>query len=434
MKEVLFIAYHYPPIASGTARVKGFVQHLPELGYRPHILTTATYGQTSDPRVYRARELLGLYRFLFHRKQRGAIPIQRSFERTQMRGIRNLARQCKRFLFIPDGQIGWLPHALGMGLRLIRRHRIEVLYSTAPPFSAHLLGLMLKRLTGIPWVADFRDTWTYDPLDEALLALPTRLQIERWLECAVLHRANRAIAVTDVAFEDFAHRYPALRDRLLFIPNGFNPEDVPEPISCPAERARLRLVYTGSFSHSHVARSPKPFFEGVKRFAKRCPHEARKLEIVIVGALSPSERRCAAELAQVVKLVGPVSRQTAIGWQQRADVLLLSDHVHAVPASNIPGKCYEYLAAQKPIFALVPEGATRRLIEKLRAGICVFPDDVNAIERGLKKLLMARQNGALDTWRVSRAQLKCFHARTTAAQLTRCFDRITSDCPSRLPP
>jgi len=324
---------------------------------------------------------------------------------------------------IPDGQVGWLPHAFWVGLRLIRRHNIRVLYSTAPPYSSHLLGLMLHLATGVPWVADFRDAWTYDPLDSALQDLPRRLSIERWLESMVLRRANKVVAVTDVAYEDFADRFPFLQHRLELIPNGFDPEDLSPSIAQLPVGDRLKLVYTGSFSHSHISRSPKPFFDAVEGLVKRNPSWKKELEIVIVGPMSAEEEQCAMALVHmgIVKLKGPVSRVEAISWQQRADVLLLVDHIREVPASNIPGKCYEYLASHKPIFALVPEGATRRLIEALKAGICVFPDDVDAIDKGLERLLTAQ---SLDAWRVPGDHLLRFHHRTISAQLAQCFDEI----------
>lgn len=423
MKNALFVAYHYPPMVSGAARAKGLVRYLPEFGYRPHVLSATTYGQDPYPYVYRAHELLGLYRVMFNHKQHRLTSAQRSFERTEVQGLRHFVRQCKRCFFIPDGQLGWLPHALWVGLRLIRQHDIQLLYSTAPPFSSHLLAAGLQMLTGLPWVADFRDTWTYDPLDSALTDMPRRLQIERWLEKMVVHRAQRVVTVTDVACEDFGKRYPQIKGSLRCIPNGFDPDDLPEVHTQPLDDGVLRLVYTGTFSYSHVSRSPQAFFDGVKRVLDRQADLAKRLEIVIVGALSVAEQQCADVLVQkgVVKLVGAVSRQEAIVWQQQAHVLLLVDHERAVPASNVPGKCYEYLASQKPILALVPQGATRRLIERLNAGICVLPDDVEAIAQGLEQFLDAQN---LDGWRVSGDQLVAFEHRTTASQMAACFDEI----------
>ena len=423
MKDALFIAYHYPPMVSGASRVKGLVRYLPEFGYRPHVLTATTYGQDVYPQVYRAHELLGLYRALFNRKQHDLTPTQRSFERTDVQGLRQFVRQCKRCFFIPDGQLGWLPHALWVGLRLIRQQRIQLLYSTAPPFSSQLLALGLQRITGLPWVADFRDTWTYDPLDLALAEMPRRLQIEQWLEKKVVHRADRVVGVTDVACEDFGKRYPLIQDRLRCIPNGFDPNDLPDVQARPVNDGVLRLVYTGSFSFSHVSRSPQAFFDAVKRVVDNRVELFSKLKIVIVGALSEAEKKCANALVEagVVVLVGAVSRQEAIAWQQKADVLLLVDHAREVPASNIPGKCYEYLASQKPILALVPQGATRRLIERLRAGICVCPNDVNAIAQGLEELLDAQN---LDTWRVNKDKLVAYEHRSAALQMAACFDEV----------
>ena len=266
MKDALLVAYHYPPVTAGAARVQGFERHLPEFGYCPHILTTATFGSDLQPFVYRAHEILGIYRFLFNRKQAALDGPERARDRTHVGGLRAVVHQIKRLFLIPDGQMGWLPHALWVGLGLIRRRSISVIYSTGPPFSSHILGMVLQAWSGLPWVADFRDTWTYDPLDEALLNPSMRKQVEARLESMVIHRANGVVAVTDVALEAMRSAYPNRADRIRLIPNGFEPEGIARADNNKRETDRLRLVYTGSFAYSHGARSPRPPHH-------RCPHE-----------------------------------------------------------------------------------------------------------------------------------------------------------------
>jgi len=431
MTGVLFIAYYFPPMrTSGAVRAQGFVRYLPDYGYCPWVVTASTYGVDTTPHVVRAREALEGYRFLFNQRQRHLPPSQRTQARTAVWGIGRLAAWCKRHLLVPDAQIGWLPHALWLGMASIRRQRLRLICSTGPPFSSHLLGLGLKALTGLPWVADFRDTWTYDPLDEGLDASPARLGIERRMEAAVVRRADRIVAVTDVACNDFRSRFPSAAQKVRLIPNGFDSgggrsygalTDAPDGPFC--------LVHTGSFSYSHFRRSPQALFCALKTWLLKDVHLPDRLRVFLVGPLSPQETEMAAPLTQrgLVQLVGTLPQAEAIAWQRRAHALLLVDHPRpdAVRASNVPAKCYEYLSAGKPICALVPEGATRTLIQQLGAGLCASPDDPAGIREMLQQFLDGHRLGT--SWRVSPKALAPFERRALTGQLARCFGEAMAE-------
>ena len=425
MTGVLFIAYHYPPIAAGAERAKGFVRHLPRFGYRPYVLTTSTYGNDAGTDVYRAGELLGLYRSLFNSGQRTLDSVARPFVRTRAKGIGRFVAYLKQHLLIPDGQIGWLPHALHVALQMIRRHRIKLIFSTAPPYSAHVLGMALQEICGLPWVADFRDTWTFDPLDVRALEGRFRRGIETCLEARVARKARRVIGVSDVACSDFKCRFPDREDRVWCIPNGFEPDDLGTAQGDPRPAdAMLRLVYTGSFSRSHALRTPDCFFRALDQKG-----QVGRICVVLVGALDDRECALAAPLIEkgVLQVTGALPRCEALAWQRRADVLLLVDHPRQGLASNVPGKCYEYLASGKPIFALVPQGATRDLIESLNAGFCAPPDDVEAIGKGLMRLMDAHETSRLSAWRVPPEKLRCFHREEIAKTLARCFGDVLAE-------
>src|SRR4051812_8105794 len=122
---------------------------------------------------------------------------------------------------VPDlGLAGWLPFALPRALSLAAERRFDCVVTTSPPQSAHLIGLALRG-RGLPWVADLRDGWTFDPPRPPW---PTRGQdmADRALERVTLGRADRLVTVTAPIADDLARR---LGRKVAVITNGFDPEE-----------------------------------------------------------------------------------------------------------------------------------------------------------------------------------------------------------------
>ena len=367
MIDVLIVAYHYPPIVSGgTERATSLVRHLPALGYRPHILTTNAFGDEGHGSVYRAGEWVGWYRRLFNPAAEDLPADTRSRTRTGS-SLTPLARMARSFL-VPDGQVGWLPSAYRSARHILVSHPVRLVLTTGPPFSSHLLGLALHQTTQLPWIADFRDAWTYDPLDSALKTSGLRNRIESCMERVVIERAARIACVTEVAAEHLRSR--SSEANVTVIPNGYAVEDVPDRMSDP-DGSRFRFVHTGSFSSSHPLRSPEPLVE-----AARLLRSEADFELVFVGHLTEDEKKILQPLVESghATIAGTVNRAEALVWQARADVLLVVDHPRQVMASNIPGKVYEYGASGKPILAVASPGATRQLVEDSGSGLCVGHD------------------------------------------------------------
>ena len=425
-RTVLFVAYHYPPMRSpGVERSARFTRYLPEFGYRPRVVGTGAFGTPKDG-VIRAWEPLALYRRLFNPAARRKGP---AATRTRTRGpLAGLSARARRSLLVPDGQITWVPGAALAALRWVRRHGADLIYTSSPPVSAHLLGGLLKAQTGLPWIADFRDAWLYDPLDPVLLERPFRRELERRLEERVLTEADAVIAATRTTADDFVGRYPAAAPKVRVITNGFDPADEePPPDEAGPQNApvpgRLILVHTGSFAYSHPLRSIAPLERALRRLVDTEPVWCDRLELVLVGELSPAEQAAVAALAElgVVRLTGAVDRATALAFQRRADVLLLVDHPRPWPASNAPGKLFEYLAAGQPILALCGEGEVRRTVDELGAGLCAPPDDTDGIEQALRRLWSGWREGSLPR---AGAGLERFHRRELTRQLAACFDEV----------
>ncbi|MBI2505752.1 MAG: glycosyltransferase [Candidatus Latescibacteria bacterium] len=419
---LLFIAYHYPPIrSSGTERALHFARRLPEFGYAPVVLTTAAFGGASDTQVQRAWEPLKLYRQLWNREARaGTAP---SDWRTDPGPLRGLVRLARRWALFPDLQITWVPFALQRALQVVERDAPAALYSTYPPASAHLLGLLLKRRTGLPWVADFRDAWTTDPLEPDLPAW--RQALERQLEQAVVEAADVVVAATELSAEYLIKRYARAASRVRVITNGFDPEEFSGIQAAPPADGLLRLVHTGSFSYSHPQRSPQPLFMALEALLAEDRAWAGRLRLVLAGSLSPAEHLGAAalEAAGMVECLGSLERRQALELQQQAHLLLLVDHPRPWPASNVPGKFYEYLAARRPILALCGPGMVAELTRRLGIGLHAPPDDAGAIRQVLVEAWERFGRDQLHS-AVAAEELTRFHRRELTGQLARCFDSL----------
>ncbi len=385
------------------------------------VLTTAAFGGGSDAQVQRTWEPLKLYRQLWNQEARaGTAP---SSLRTDPGRLKGLVAFLRRWAVFPDLQITWVPFALQRAIEVVERQTPAALYSTYPPASAHLLGLLLKRRTGLPWVADFRDAWTTDPLDPDL---PTwRQALERQLEQAVVEAADVVVTATELSAEYLRRLYPRAAARVRVITNGFDPEEFAGAHAAPPSEGPLRLVHTGSFSYSHLQRSPQSLFAALESLLAEDQAWAARLHLVLAGSLSPAERRGAAALEQagMVECLGPVERRQAITLQQQAHLLLLLDHARPWAASNVPGKFYEYLAARRPILGLCGPGMVADLMRRLGTGLHAPPDDVAAIRQVLVEAWARFVRGEL-RGAVAAEELVPYHRRELTGQLAGCFDTL----------
>jgi hypothetical protein len=207
MKKVLMIAFHYPPFqaSSSVHRIVNFARHLPEYGWEPVILTV-------NPAVYPPGQAGP------SRESGSPIVVERAPSLDTARHL-SIRGRYPNWMALPDRWWSWAVGALPAGLRLVREHHPEVIWSTFPIATAHLLALGLQRLTGIRWIADFRDSMTEDEYPHD----PTTRRVHRWIERQVVDRCDAAVFTTPGAKRLYAERYPARPESSWrVIPTGFD--------------------------------------------------------------------------------------------------------------------------------------------------------------------------------------------------------------------
>ncbi len=383
LRSALMIAFHFPPFtgSSGALRTLGFVRYLPEFGWRGSVLTATAcaYERTSDdalaliPAGTRVRRAL-------------ALDVRRHLS---FRG-----RYIER-LALPDRWASWLPAAVIRGVAGVMRDRAEVVWSTYPIATAHIIGSMVARLTGRPWVADFRDpmveqnarTGEWAPSDPALRR--ARLSVER----LCVRHAARVVFCTEGARDIFIKRYgDSVVTRCKVIENGYDEQAFVEAEKRPSRKRSEDAPFT--VLHSGVIyptpdRDPSRLFEALanmKRGGRVAPGDLR---FVLRATGNDAEIQARIDhhgVGDIVHLAPSIPYVDALREMMDADALLVLQGYTSDPA--VPAKLYEYLRAGRPLLALVsPTGETARVAR--RSDLCVSADieSVEDIEIAVGALL-----------------------------------------------
>jgi glycosyltransferase involved in cell wall biosynthesis len=280
-------------------------------------------------------------------------------------------------IVVPDLSVGtWIPFALPAALKLARERRFDCVLTTSPPPSTHLIGAALRR-RGIPWVAELRDGWAFEP-PHAAWPLGVQARLDRGLERRILRAADAVIAVTQPIVDDLRQR---LGIEAVLITNGYDPEELPAGgVDDLLQPDRHSLVHTGRLSLSGV--SLERVLEGLRMA------DVKQLEVVFAGSVTEEERRAltAPDLAQTVRFLGWLDRPRALALQWAADTLLVITE-GAKRRSVTTGKLYEYLATGRPILVLGEETEAARIVVEAGAGFAAPASDPAAIAEALGKVV-----------------------------------------------
>ena len=371
--KVLLVTMYFPPAGGGgVGRPLKLATHLPELGIETHVLAP------DDPKwLYRDDELAVPQDAHVHRVRyvgpRGRLPAE---ELHGLDGIDRLLRQAALFsrrVLVPDEFVSWGLTAIPAARRIVQEEGIDVIVTTSPPASLNLIGAAVQQATGIPWVADLRDSVAANPdrnLDK--LAVRIKEQAQALVARLVARRAEAVVTVSDAISQEMRELGAA---RVETIPNGCDFDDFEGLEYHPGDR--FRITHTGTF-FGH--RDPRPFLTALA-------NTEDDVVARFVGGLRSTDSEFAAELGlrDRVEEISHVPRSSALELQRDSEALLLLLPDAGGRGRTVPsGKIFEYLAAERPILAAVPtDGAAANLIREADAGVVVPPDDSAAIREAL---------------------------------------------------
>jgi peptidoglycan/xylan/chitin deacetylase (PgdA/CDA1 family)/glycosyltransferase involved in cell wall biosynthesis len=389
MKEVaqpvnrtLMVAFHFPPQAgsSGVQRTLNFAKQLPNGGWLPTILT-------AHPRAYESvsNDLLESIPASVSVKRVFALDASRHFS-VNGKYISAMA--------LPDRWSSWWFGAVVVGLKEIRRRRPEVLWSTYPIATAHLIGATLHRLTGIPWIADFRDPMLTDSYPAG------RLQRQIWsgIEASAIRLAAHCTFTTQRTVDLYTTRYPEFKNKFSVIANGYD-EDAFKGNSPAREGvgSNKRLLLHSGVIYPRE-RDPLPFFMALSELIAEGALLRSELCVRFRAPKHGDEILAAAQeagLQDIVEIKPAIPYRQAIGEMLGADLLLLFQGEGF--DAQIPAKLYEYFRAGRPILAMTGKlGDTRKMLNDVSCARNAIIHDRDSIKFELKKYFETASS--IDRW------------------------------------
>jgi glycosyltransferase involved in cell wall biosynthesis len=301
-----------------------------------------------------------------------------------------LTRFIRGNLFIPDPRKGWNRYALKKAFELIRSQKIEVVITSGPPHSTHLIGRKLKERTGIRWIADFRDPWTDIYYYKSLYHSKLATRFDQYLEKSVLTGADKIITVSGEVGKLLLQKIPGQPEKIAVIPNGYDEEDF--DLIEPVQNEKFTITYTGTISVSYRI---DQFIEAVYQLPDRIKE---KLKIRFVGNVPDEIIHLFHQknLGALVEVLGYIPHQQAIRQMTGASLLLM-----AIPDSPdnkgiVTGKFFEYLAAKKPILAIGPPGGdVDRMVQKCKAGKLFSYDETGKMSQFILEIFEREQKGLI---------------------------------------
>jgi len=374
MQKVLIVTYYWPPAGGpGVQRWLYFAAYLREFGIEPVIYTPENphYPLRDESLTGQIPEGMQVYRQKIREPYQYARLLSPSGTKRISSGIINrekpgrmerLMLWVRGNIFIPDARKYWIKPSVNFLSGVLKKEGIDTVITTGPPHSLHLIGLKLKGLEKIRWIADFRDPWTSIGYHSALRLSKRAIGKHRKMEAAVLNGADAVITTSSRTMREFK---PLTPRPIHVITNGYSGE------------LNTKRQPEGPFTISHIGsllsgRNPVSLWKALKSLSDEYPEFQRDLKIELIGPVSAEVLQSIHDqgLGEQLSVKDYIPHDEALEHQRRAQILLLIEMDTPETPGIIPGKFFEYLAASRPILAIGPENwEVASLIAECNSGI-----------------------------------------------------------------
>ena len=432
MKRVLVISYYWPPTGgSGVQRWVKFAKYLPAEGWQPVIYTPENPEQlavdaTLEKDVPEEAEIIKthitepyeIYKKLLRRSGHSKKAIEVNPVNAQSKSfLQRTAMWIRGNFFRPDPRCMWIRPSVKFLRNYLKEHPVDLIVSTGPPQSMHMIGMKLSQETGLPWIADFRDPWTRIFYFKHLSM--TRMT-EKWhhrMEKKVLDSADVVVAVSPLVQQEFQ---AMTQTPVELITNGFDECDFPGERDHEADGGPDKpfiITHTGLFAADG---NPTTLW---KVLSEKCAKDeifGKALQIHLVGKTDSQilESIEAAGLGEKVTDKGYQSHSAAIQEQRKASLLILPLRKEPEYKAVLPGKVFEYLASWRPVLGIgQPDGAMSLILNTTKTGVVLDWDDKASLECFVNLCWERHLKGEL---RVEDTDLKEF----TRVELTRSMAKL----------
>ncbi|MCM5663527.1 glycosyltransferase family 4 protein [Galbibacter mesophilus] len=419
MKKVLIITYYWPPAGGpGVQRWLNFVKFLPEFEIEPIVFIPENPDYPMEDASF-LEEVPKNARILKHpifEPYKLASFFSKKKTKQISKGIISSEKQSvvesimlwiRGNFFIPDARVFWVKPSVKYLESFIQKEQIDTIITTGPPHSVHLIGMKLKGMLDLKWIADFRDPWTNIGYHSDLKLTESSQKKHLALERQVLNKANQVITTSYTTKEEFSG---ITEKPIEVITNGFLSEN------------EGQKELSKNFTLSHIGsllsgRNPEVLWNAIGELLEELDGFKKDFELQLAGAVSEDVLRSikAAGITDNLSVLGYVSHEEALHLQKSSQVLLLIEIDSEKTRGIIPGKLFEYLSAKRPIVAIGPNGwDVQKILEETKAGVYFEYSEKENIKETIRSYYKAFKNANLH---VNSVNIEKFHRRALTAHL-----------------
>lgn len=359
MKNILMVSYCFPPMqAPESIRSFKYAKFLKEQGFKVSILTAGEGdAEVKGIKIYKAK----------------------TKENKFLRGM-------AYFKMIKDPTQLWVKNARAKLAEILKNDKIDLIISRSMPVTSHFPLIDNPDTKEIPWFAEFSDPWTQSIYIK--YPIPFMKKFDEKIEEKIMNQARKVIVTSKRTEELFLNKYPQLKGKSITIPNFFDASEF-NIGARKKEDNRFLIIHAGNF---YGIRSPEPLFKALRLLEEE---QRDKIKVQLIGSIGKFKDLIEKyELTKTVELVSTVPRSDIFSYLNSADSLLVVDAPSKEPSVFLPTKLCEYLYLNKPILAISPEGTTKDIILKAKAGLVAAPENVEKIKENLIKILSFKRNAS----------------------------------------
>jgi len=423
-RNVLIIAYYFPPMGlSGVQRTVKFAKYLPQHGWYPVVLTVSPGGYYAyDASLLKEVEDAGVDVI-----RTGSFDPTRLYKKEETvklprESVRKVMNRISQTVFFPDNKIGWKKKAIQKAIELKDKYNFELVFSTAPPFTDHIIGRDCARALQIPLILDYRDAW----LDYQFSFYPTPVHryVHYQMEKSCARLASKIIVVNRRIKIKMLEQYNFLHyNDVHIIPHGFDPADF-EVDSLPPlpDSHTMRVTHTGTFIEGIT---PVPLLKALAKLFKENPKLKGRIKLTFAGIFRKEHKKVIKKLGlqNDVELLGYIEHRQCTKLMMQSDVLFITlgkvknyDHITT-------GKLFDYFGARKPILAAVPDGVVAQTVREINAGVVTDPENIDEIADALLQLFDKFRRRELQ--QIPESSVKKYDRIKLTDELSRLFNKVT---------
>ncbi|MCF6167810.1 glycosyltransferase family 4 protein [Lutibacter sp.] len=424
MKKALIITYYWPPAGgSGVQRWLKFVKYFRDFGVEPVVFTVKNpqypiLDKSLQNEIPKGVEILkqpiwepnNIVSFIVKKNNETV-----GFLNPNPSVFGKLAQYIRANYFIPDARKFWIKPSVKYLKNYLSKNEIDVIITTGPPHSTHLIGLKLKQKLAVKWVADFRDPWTEIDYFHQLPLTKKSIKKHKYLEKEVLNNADAVIVVGDTMKKN----YSKFNKNVITVTNGFDSEIVD-----------TKGLLDTKFTMTHIGlmnadRNPEMLWKVLAEISTENKDFAKDFELKLIGKIAPDVNKAILvnNLGNNIHLIDYIPHDKVIEFQKKSQLLLLV--VNNVPSAKaiITGKVFEYLMAKRPILAIAPiNGDLAEIIKRTNSGFVVGFDDEVLLKKTILDLYSRFKQQNLE---INSKKIEQFHRRELTKKVSKIINSIT---------